>query len=158
MSQAILTGAELIASFERDDIAPDQFHHADHVHLAFAYLRAYPALDALARFSAALKRFAAACGKAQLYHETITFAYFFLIHERMAVCEGIEWDEFAERNADLLQWKDGILGLYYREETLRSNLARRVFCLPDKFLPDNLSADKSIPTPTSVVEVKNLQR
>ena len=36
------------------------------------------------------------------------------------------------QNPDLLIWKDGVLSRYYREATLKSDLARRVFVLPDK--------------------------
>ena len=35
-------------------------------------------------------------------------------------------------NPDLLQWKDSILKKYYREETLQSDLAKRIFLFPDK--------------------------
>ena len=111
---------------------PGEFHHADHVRLAFAYLSRYPVLHALERFAWALKRFATAHGKPELYHETITHAYFFLIRERMARCGRCEWDEFARGNPDLLVWKGGILGRYYQETTLKSELARSVFVLPDK--------------------------
>ncbi|HWW13655.1 MAG TPA: hypothetical protein VN310_03245 [Candidatus Dormibacteraeota bacterium] len=112
----------------------ESFHHADHVRLAFAYLCEHPVLRALEKFAGALKRFAAARGKPQLYSETITCAYLFLIRERMAGCEGMSWEEFAHKNADLLIWKDGILSRYYREATLKSDLARKVFVLPDKCL------------------------
>ena len=123
---------ELIRHFEADAFPGDGFHHADHVRLAFAYLCGYPALEALARFSVALKRFAAARGKPDLYNETITHAYFFLIRERMARLPGCEWEQFADRNPDLLTWKNGILGRYYRESTLQSEFARAVFVFPDK--------------------------
>lgn len=43
------------------------------------------------------------------------------------------WDDFARENSDLLQWKPGVLGRYYRESTLQSDLARSVFLFPDKF-------------------------
>jgi len=111
---------------------PGEFHHADHVRLAFAYLSRYPVLEALERFTRALQQFAEARGKPQLYHETITHAYFFLIRERMARCGPCEWDDFARRNPDLLVWKGGILGRYYQEATLQSDLARGVFVFPDK--------------------------
>jgi len=127
-----MSNEELIRCFENDAIPEDAFHHADHVRLAFAYLCEYPVLQALERFAGALKRFAAARGKTQLYNETITCAYFFLIQERMAICEGTDWEEFARQNPDLLAWKDGILSRYYREATLKSDLARSVFVLPDK--------------------------
>ena len=123
---------ELIRQFEEGTIAAESFHHADHVHLAFAYLSEYPVLIALQRFSEALKRFATAHGKPQLYHETITHAYFFLIRERMARSQGAGWEEFARRNSDLLLWKNGVLSRYYQEATLQSDLARSVFLFPDK--------------------------
>ena len=127
-----MTNQELIRCFENDEVQEDSFHHADHVRLAFAYLCEYPVLQALEKFASALKRFAAARGKTQLYNETITCAYFFLIHERMARCEGVEWEKFADENPNLLTWKNGILNHYYREPTLKSDLARKVFLLPDK--------------------------
>jgi hypothetical protein len=129
-----VSGDQIIERFESGAIANDSFHHADHVQLAFSYLSKYPVLDALQRFSCALKKFAAAHGKTQLYHETITCAYLFLIHERMARCESATWEEFARDNPDLLIWKDGILTRYYRDATLKSDLARRVFVLPDESL------------------------
>jgi hypothetical protein len=127
-----MSNEELIRCFENDALPGDSFHHADHVRLAFAYLCRYPVLHALEKFVSALKRFAAARGKTQLYNETITFAYFFLIRERMACCAGLGWEEFARRNPDLLVWKDGILSRYYCEGTLQSDLAREIFVLPDK--------------------------
>lgn len=131
---------EIIQCFESDSLPGDSFHHADHVRLAFAYLCEFPVLKALEKFSIALKRFATARGKTQLYNETITCAYFFLIHERMVCYKGEAWDEFAEHNPDLLVWKDGILGRYYLEATLKSDLARKVFVLPDKCLERQTSS------------------
>jgi hypothetical protein len=130
-----MTGEELIDQFERGASPTGTFHHADHVRLAFEYLGKYSAIEALERFSAALKRFAALQGKAQLYHETITWAYLLLIRERMArSCSVQTWEEFAENNRDLLIWKGGVLGTFYRQETLDSDLARHIFVLPDRGL------------------------
>ncbi|HSZ63080.1 MAG TPA: hypothetical protein VK828_14855 [Terriglobales bacterium] len=128
-----MTGDELIEQFENGVTPAATFHHADHVRLAFEYLRRYSALEALQRFSAALQRFAAAQGKVQLYHETITWAYLLLIRERIARA-GAEpnWPEFAARNTDLLVWKGGVLTTLYRQETLDSDLARHTFVLPDR--------------------------
>jgi hypothetical protein len=44
------------------------------------------------------------------------------------------WEEFAEGNPDLLTWKGGVLDRFYREETLRSDLARGIFIFPDKYV------------------------
>lgn len=127
-----MTNEEYIRCFETDTLPGESFHHADHVRLAFAYLSMYPVLQALEKFSTALKRYAAARGKTQLYHETITHAYFFLIRERMARTAAADWDDFARRNPDLFLSKDGILTRYYQQSTLQSDLARSVFLFPDK--------------------------
>jgi hypothetical protein len=129
-----MSNEDLIQRFESDVESDEPFHHADHVRLAFAYLVLFPVLQALEKFSAALKRYAAARGKTNLYHETITHAYFFLIRERMARSSVVGWDDFARLNPDLLRWKDGALSRYYKEETLKSDLARNVFVFPDKYL------------------------
>lgn len=128
-----MTDSELITQFESGATPESSFHHADHVRLGFAYLRQYPALEAVRRFCAALQRFAAARGKPGLYHETITHAYLFLIGEWIARNPGADWDEFASSNPGLLRWQDGILSRYYRESTLKSDLARKVFIFPDNF-------------------------
>lgn len=145
----------VIAEFEQGQ-ASEPFHHADHVRVAFAYVSELPLLEAIAKFSAALQRFALAKGKPHLYHQTITWAYLLLIHERMArdgcvdsglpgsphcssphpspgqISPGQSWEEFSECNRDLLTWKGGILERYYSRATLDSDLARQVFVLPDR--------------------------
>lgn len=127
-----MSNQEVILHFERGEISPELFHHADHVRLAFAYLSEYPTLTALDKFACALRQFATRAGKPEKYNETITYACLFLIRERIASCAAANWDEFAQRNPDLLVWKDGILNRYYQPETLVSEFARNVFVLPDK--------------------------
>ena len=73
---------EFIERFENCTLPAAGFHHPDHVRVVWLYLRRYPVLETLNRFSESLKRFAAANGKANLYHETITWAYVLLVNER----------------------------------------------------------------------------
>jgi hypothetical protein len=128
-----VTNEQTIELFEQSIAPGGTFHHADHVRVAFVYLMQYPFLEAVEKFSAALRRFAAAQGKPGLYHETITWAYLLLIRERVARArQRISWEEFAAENPDLLIWKDGILQRSYRQETLDSDLARGVFVFPDR--------------------------
>ena len=127
-----MTDQELIEQFEDGTLPIEGFHHREHVRTAFLYLTRYPVLEALQIFSRTLRRFAEARGKPQLYHQTITWAYIFLIQERMARAGSKQsWEKFARDNPDLLVWKDGILTRFYRSETLTSELARTVFLLPD---------------------------
>jgi hypothetical protein len=123
---------ELINQFEACTLPTESFHHRDHVKLVWLYLQRYPVLEALVRFSDGLKRFASAHGKDNLYHETITWSYVLLIHERMQRVGGEQsWDEFVAANPDLFDWQNSILKTYYRKETLRSELARKFFVFPD---------------------------
>lgn len=123
--------AEFIAAFDACTLPPDQFHHRDHVRLAWLLLREQPLGDALARFTSMLKRYAASLGKTGLYHETITWSYMFLINERMHRGAPSTFEEFALANGDLLTWSPSVLDAYYRPETLKSELARKAFVMPD---------------------------
>lgn len=118
---------DFVAAFESCTLPETSFHHRDHVRLAWIYLHEHPLIDVLPRFASGLRRYAASLGKAGLYHETITWAYLFLIHERMQRTPADSFDEFAERNADLF---GAVLGEYYEPATLSSELARRTFVMP----------------------------
>jgi hypothetical protein len=123
---------EFVSAVERCAIPCTDFHHADHVRLAWIYLGEHSLLAAIERFTRALRGFATHCGAAGKYHETITWAYLLLIHERMQRQDsGGDWDAFCATNRDLFDWKPSVLELYYAPETLRSEFARRVFVLPD---------------------------
>ena len=128
-----MTDEELIERFENCTVSGASFHHPDHVKVVWLYLRGNSVLKTLSRFSEGLKRLAMANGKPNLYHETITWAYVFLINERMKRNGGEQsWVEFVESNADLCDWNNSILKSYYQDDTLRSEVARRVFVFPDK--------------------------
>jgi hypothetical protein len=128
-----VTDRDFLAAFENGTLPEDRFHHPDHVRAAWLLLREEPPAAALARFSAALKRFAEAKGKTRLYHETITWAYVLLINERVQRSGGrLGWEDFARENPDLLTWRPSVLDRYYTAETLGSELAREVFVLPDR--------------------------
>jgi hypothetical protein len=126
----------LIARFEDCSLPLECFHHSVHVQIVFSYLSRFPVLEVLARFPAALARYAEAHGKSGLYNETITWAYIFLIRERMIRANRAvqAWAEFQAENQDLLSWKDNILKKYYRDETLFSQLAKQAFLFPDKVM------------------------
>lgn len=132
-TQLTLQDEELIEQFESCTLPGECFHHQDHVRLAWLYRCRHTLMEALVKFSEGLKRFALSKGKAGLYHETITLAYIFLIHERLKRCDAqLNWQEFADANRDLLDWQNNVLKKLYREETLFSDFARKVFVFPDQ--------------------------
>ena len=56
-----------------------------------------------------------------------------MINERLdGDARSLDWQGFADRNADLLTWKPSALDRYYRAETLASERARRIFVMPDR--------------------------
>jgi hypothetical protein len=118
---------EFIAALESCTHPSDAFDHRAHVRLAWLYLAEQPLLEALPRFITTLKRYAGSLGASAKYHETITYAFLFLIHERMTGSAATTFDEFAAEHPDLF---GPILRSYYPEETLASSLARTTFILP----------------------------
>jgi len=125
---------QLLAGFLDGSFPGDRFHHEQHVHVAFLFVRRHGMPQAIEAFSTALKAFAVAKGMPKLYHETITRAYLLLIAERLAKAPVDGWDAFALANADLLKWKPSVLDRYYAPETLWSDFARTTFVRPDRFI------------------------
>jgi hypothetical protein len=124
-----MTDSDFVAAFEDCSLGEEQFHHRDHIRLGWIYLGEMSLLDALSRYSAGLRRYAASRGKPDRYHETITLAFLLLIQERRR--PGGTWQDFETANGDLFRWNPSILSTYYRPETLASSEARRSFVLPD---------------------------
>jgi hypothetical protein len=123
--------ASLVARFEDGTLPASEFGHREHLRVAWLYLREAPFEAAAPRFCNNLRRFAAALGKADRYHETITWAYLVLVNERLRA-EGSppDFTAFACENPDLFDHEKGALAAYYDEATLRSAQARRAFVLP----------------------------
>jgi hypothetical protein len=124
----------LIEQLEDHTLPPASLDHETHVKLGWLYLRRDPLLAAIDRFRRALQGYVDAHGEGGRYHETITWAYLALIHERMERHGSPQtWAEFAAGNPDLLGHGKRVLASYYRPETLASDLARRIFVFPDAF-------------------------
>lgn len=127
-----MTDDELYDLFTSTALPADQFHHEQHVRVAWLFIRRHGMPGALGEFSEAIKRFPAAKGAHGLYHETITWAFLLILNERQARQPASTWAEFARANADLLLWKPSILERYYSQELLMSDEARRSFVMPDR--------------------------
>jgi len=127
-----MNDVDFLHAFETGTLPATDFHHRDHVRLAWLYLQEETPSGAIGRFAEGLKRFAKRAGKEGLYHETITWAYLLLVHERMGRASAVTFEDFAAKNPDLLTWSPSVLDRYYRRETLASDLARRVFVMPDR--------------------------
>ena len=72
----------LFEAFVSTALPADQFHHEQHLRVAWLFVQRHGMPAALGEFSEAIKRFAAAKGAHGLYHETITWAFLLIIGER----------------------------------------------------------------------------
>jgi hypothetical protein len=117
-----------LAALETGTLDPTRFPHGEHVRLGFEMLARHPFCDAVTRFSHGLRLIATKAGRPEVYHETITVAFLAVISERRARTPTVDWSEFKEANTDLLD--KHCLEKWYEPDQLKSDLARRTFCLP----------------------------
>jgi len=127
-----VTDLELVRAFEDASLSGELFDHTAHVRVGWWYVTHHSIDEAIERFSASLRGFAAAQGAAEKYHQTMTVAWLLIIAERVADSEGLAWPAFAARHLDLLTNRPSILSHYYSVEMLQSSRARQTFMLPDR--------------------------
>ena len=88
--------------------------------------------EAVDRFVTGLRRFAVHNGVPELYNETITLFYLFEIRRRLtAAPDGEQWQDFRERNQDLLLPHQEFLARFYSQSVLGSEVAKHHFLPPD---------------------------
>ena len=135
--RATLDDEDLLEGLESARLPAGAFGHAEHVRAAFLYLTRHPDFgEAAVRFRSALRRFAAANGVPERYHETVTWAYLALINERAHGSAFASSADFLHGHPELLDGKAGVFARYYDLGAItRSARAREVFLLPDPGVP-----------------------
>ena len=88
-----------------------------------------PEFDAAATYAKGIRSIAAKAGAPQKFNLTITYAVMSLIAERIEGSPCDEFQDFVERNPDLLS-KD-VLTKWYAPDRLQSDIARSVFLMPE---------------------------
>lgn len=122
-----MTDERFLAALEACRLAPAEFGHREHVRAAFLYLERLPFGAAIDAMSASLRRYVAALGRADRYHETVTVAFMALVNASRLEQGGEDWPAFAARNPHLLNAR--LLDDYYSGATLAAEYARRRFVL-----------------------------
>jgi hypothetical protein len=121
-----MTDVELTRALERGEIK--DFHHASHLHVAWVYLDESSSVrQAANKMRNTLRRFAAAAGKPEKYHETITLFWVHLLAHAASRAERLE--DIVHANPQLLE-KNFPLA-YYSPERLFSDEARTSWVEPD---------------------------
>lgn len=118
-----------LRAFLRGDIDAANFRHADHVRMGFEILQHHDFPEAAVAFARSLKQIAVRAGAPGKYHETITLAFLSLIAERQATGTHRDFESFAAANPDLME--TSVLKRWYAPERLMSDVARKIFVLPD---------------------------
>lgn len=107
--------------------------HADHIRLAWERLSGGDVLTALSSLRATLSGQAAAAGKPEAYHETLTWFFTLLIDERRRAGPAQEsFEDFESRNPDLFADHRRLIEGAYSAGRLGSATARKTFLLPDR--------------------------
>src|SRR5437660_8448384 len=128
-----ITDDEFLAAFEACTL--DEFHHRDHIKIAYLYLRRHPLDDAITKVRAGLQALAAAWGAPvddleRGYHETMTLAWVRLVHQALTDRGAAESaDAFCDQQPKLMQKTH--LQLFYTRERLITWEAKRQFVEPD---------------------------
>ena len=125
-----MTDQEFVRAFESCELANEEFHHRDHIRLAWIYLRCYGEAEARRRIAAGIRRFAAYHGKSDKYHETITAAWLRLVADAVLRAPGQEsFEELTQAAPELLDKRT--LEKFYSAAVLTSGDARADWVLPD---------------------------
>jgi CDP-diacylglycerol--glycerol-3-phosphate 3-phosphatidyltransferase len=98
-----MNDAEFARAFETGQIANTDFHHVDHLRLAWAYLEESPSVEAaMDRMRAALQRFAASVGKPEKYSDPMTWFWMREVAAARATLEpGVDFDGMLRANPQL---------------------------------------------------------
>ena len=126
-----MTDEAFARAFENGAVTPADFGHLAHVRVAWVYLHEADSIDAaLARMRAAIRRFAAAAGASQKYHETITVLWMRLLEDARAQGASGEIDSVLRAYPSLAD-KDLPLQ-YYSRDRLFGDEARAAWVEPDR--------------------------
>jgi hypothetical protein len=123
-----MTDVELTRALERGEMK--DFRHASHLHVAWVYLAESASVQQAAnKMRHTLRRFAAAAGKPEKYHETITLFWVHLLSGVYAASRGERLEDIVHANPQLLEKNFSLT--YYSAERLFSDEARISWVEPD---------------------------
>jgi hypothetical protein len=105
------------------------FGHREHLELAWTYLRLHPIEEGERVMIAAIRHIARQHGAQDKYHDTITRAWLRCVAVHMQRWGAASFEEFIERNPDLLNRK--LLEHFYSRELIFGASARAGWVEPD---------------------------
>lgn len=130
----MLSDTELLERFDSQRLPLEQWHHREHVRVAYLYLTRYGLEGGIERFKPRLQAHNQANGVVDTptsgYHETMTVAWLRLIHAMLRQYgPAADSSAFWEAHPELSQTKT--LRLFYSRERFMSPEAKTSFVEPD---------------------------
>jgi len=122
-----MTDEEFLEAFE--DCTLEEFHHADHIRMAWVYLRKFGYEIGSAKVKEGIKRFAAAKNATTLYHETITEFWIRLVQHVIENYYAETFEKFLGSFPPLQDSKS--IFRHYTKEFLMGANARLTWVEPD---------------------------
>lgn len=131
-SSLLLDDDTFIAIFERGGFGGHEFPHKAHLRMAWLYVTRFGTAAAVSRAATGIRTLAAASGKANLYHDTVTRAWIYLVAEAVTRSPSAGFEDLLARNPQLLDKR--LLFEYYSPDVLSSEQARAGWIAPDRML------------------------
>ena len=120
---------DFLAALEAGTLPPERVDHRGLLRAGFLYLTRHDFPGACVAMKQTIRRFAAALGKADLYHETVTIAYLALIAERLIEePPSLSFTDILARYPELVSRE--YFERYYAKGALDSPEAKATFVLP----------------------------
>ena len=127
---ADLSDEQFIAAMEQLHIKNANFHHRDHIRLAWAYLRLFDLPNAEQKISRCIRRFADFNSAPHKYHHTITLVWMRIVAAAMRLTPAIyNFEEFAAAHPFLFDAR--LPWTFYSAASLSSDAARTAWVNPD---------------------------
>jgi len=121
---------DFVAAVEECRYANAEFRHADHIRLAWIYVRRYGADKAEERIAETIRRFAISHGHEAKYHDTLTRAWLRLVATAEHLTPTVAtFDELLSKHGWLLD--RSALSVFYSAIRLSSETARHGWADPD---------------------------
>lgn len=124
----------LLRRFEAANLSPEEWHHREHVRIAYLYLVRWPPAEALGRMRTGLQALNAAQRVPDTlergYHETLTRGWLHLMQAALSEYgPAADSESFLEEHSHLLARR--ALYFFYSKARLRSAAAKATWVEPD---------------------------
>ena len=120
-----------LVQFETCTLDPATFNHRAHLRIAWIYVSNHDVDAASRKTCAGIRKFATAAGDADKFHHTITEFLVRTMAARMSAEPATTFEEFLQRNPDILEDARGLLARHYSADSLASDAAKSGWVAPD---------------------------